>query len=293
MALTASPGQDVLEVQRRVARLRTRRDPVITAAVIVLAILVVIAIVVPLVSADSSSGDLAQPLAPPSMSHPMGTDDLGRDVFTRFSEGARISLGVAVVVVLVGALVGGAAGVIAGAFTKTDGALMRTMDAIMAFPPLVLAMAVTVGFGAGLLTAALGIALTSIPWYARLVRSEVLRIRSLPFIEAAVALGASRRRIVLRHIVPHLTATLFIQGAAIFGYAILTLAALGFVGLGAQVPTPEWGTMITEGQQYTLTGQWWISVFPGIGLLIVVTTTSLIADRARDLLDPRGRYMQV
>jgi peptide/nickel transport system permease protein len=115
----------------------------------------------------------------------------------------------------------------------------------------------------------------------------------MPFIEAAVALGASRPRVVFRHVIPHLASTLFIQGAAIFGYAILSLAALGYVGLGAQVPTPEWGTMITEGQQYALTGQWWISVFPGLGLLIVVTTTSIIADRARDLLDPRGQYVQV
>jgi peptide/nickel transport system permease protein len=135
--------------------------------------------------------------------------------------------------------------------------------------------------------------LTSVPFYARLLRSEALRVRTLPFVEAAAALGATRPRIIMRHIVPHLMSTLLIQAAAVFGYAILSLAALGFVGLGAQVPTPEWGTMITDGLQYTLTGQWWIGVFPGIGLLAAVTATSLIADRARDILDPRGQYAHV
>jgi peptide/nickel transport system permease protein len=188
-------------------------------------------------------------------------------------------------------LVGGTIGVIAGVSGGWfDNLLMRVMDAILAFPPLILAMAVTVGLGVGVRTAAIGIMITSVPFYARLLRSEALRVRTLPFVEAAAALGATRLRIIMRHVVPHLMSTLLIQAAAVFGYAILSLAALGFVGLGAQVPTPEWGTMITDGLQYTLTGQWWIGVFPGIGLLAAVTATSLIADRARDILDPRGQY---
>jgi peptide/nickel transport system permease protein len=215
-------------------------------------------------------------------------------VFAGFNEGARISLAVGAVVVFVGAILGGVAGVVAGASPGwLDSTLMRIMDAILAFPALILAMAVTVGLGVGLKTAALGIMLTSLPYYARLLRSEVLRIRSLPFVEAAHAIGARRTRIMARHIVPHVVSTLLIQAAAVFGYAILTLSALGFVGLGAQVPTPEWGTMITDGLQYFLTGQWWIGVFPGLGVLLAVTAASLIADRARDILDPRGRYAHV
>jgi peptide/nickel transport system permease protein len=150
-----------------------------------------------------------------------------------------------------------------------------------------------VGLGVGLNTAAAGVAVVSIPWYARVLRSEALRIRSLPFIEAAQAMGATRARIVGRHVVPHMLPVLFIQMAAAFGYAVLLLAGLSFVGLGAQVPTPEWGAMITEGLSYSLTGQWWISVFPGVGLLITVTAASMLSDRMRDVLDPRGTYARL
>jgi peptide/nickel transport system permease protein len=170
---------------------------------------------------------------------------------------------------------------------------MRIMDAILAFPPLILAMAVTIGLGVGVETAALGIMITSVPFYARLIRSDVLRIRQFLFVEAAAALGATRTRIIARHIAPHTASTLFVQASALFGYAILTLAALGFVGLGAQVPTPEWGTMITDGLSYALTGQWWIGFFPGVGVLAAVTAASIIADRARDILDPRGDFAYV
>jgi peptide/nickel transport system permease protein len=270
-------------------------DSALAAAVSALGLLVFLAVLGPLIWTKSATAvDVGSSLLPPSRAHPMGTDSIGRDVFARFNEGARISLAVGVAVVVVGAILGGVAGVVAGASPGwVDATLMRIMDAILAFPPLILAMAVTVGLGAGLETAALGIMLTSLPYYARLLRSEVLRIRSLPFIEAAHALGARQTRIMARHIVPHVVSTLLIQAAAVFGYAILTLAALGFVGLGAQVPTPEWGTMITDGLQYFLTGQWWIGVFPGLGVLLAVTAASVIADRTRDILDPRGRYAHV
>ncbi len=219
----------------------------------------------------------------------MGTDQLGRDVLARVAEGARISLAVAIAITLGGAIVGGTIGLFAGTLGGVaDSVAMRTMDAILAFPPLILAMAVTVGLGVGLWTAALGIALVSVPWYARLLRAEALRIRSMPFVEAAHAMGATKPWIVRRHVVPHVLPVLFIQMAAAFGYAVLALSGLSFIGLGAQIPTPEWGAMITEGLQYSLTGQWWISIFPGIGLLLVVTAASMISDRLRDILDPRG-----
>jgi peptide/nickel transport system permease protein len=238
--------------------------------------------------------DLLHSLESPSWSHPMGTDQLGRDVFARVADGARISLIVATLVTVAGALLGGLIGLLAGTIGGvSDGVVMRAMDAILAFPPLILAMAVTVGLGIGLNTAAIGVALVSVPWYARLLRSEALRIRSLPFIEASYAIGMKRSRVIARHVIPHMLPVLFIQMAAAFGYAVLGLASLSFVGLGAQVPTPEWGALITEGLSYSLTGQWWISIFPGVALLITVTAASMLSDRMRDLLDPRGEYARL
>jgi len=269
-------------------------DPPLLAATLMLGLLVVLALFGNLIwGKDPNAVDLNVTLLPPSREHPMGTDSLGRDVFARFNEGAQISLLIGTVVVFAGALLGGAIGVVAGALGGlTDNSFMRVMDSLLAFPPLILAMAVTVGLGVGLKTATLGVILTTIPYYARLCRSDVLRVRSLSFVEAANALGARRGWIMWRHIVPHLSSTLLIQSAAVFGYAILAIAALGFVGLGAQVPTPEWGSMITDGLNNVLTGGWWIGIFPGIGVLLAVTATSIIADRARDIFDPRGEYVR-
>jgi peptide/nickel transport system permease protein len=260
----------------------------------VLVVLVLFAIFAPIFSADPDAQDLLHSLQAPSLSHLMGTDQLGRDVFARVADGARISLIVATLVTLAGALLGGLIGLLAGTIGGvSDGVAMRVMDAILAFPPLILAMAVTVGFGIGLNTAAIGVALVSVPWYARLLRSEALRIRSLPFIEASYAIGMKRSRVIARHVIPHMLPVLFIQMAAAFGYAVLGLSSLSFVGLGAQPPTPEWGALITEGLSYSLTGQWWISIFPGVGLLITVTAASMLSDRMRDLLDPRGEYARL
>jgi peptide/nickel transport system permease protein len=261
----------------------------------VLVALVLFAIFAPILwSHGPDTQDLIHSLQSPSTGHPMGTDQLGRDVFARFADGARISLLVASIVTIAGALVGGLIGLLAGTVGGfSDGVAMRAMDAILAFPPLILAMAVTVGLGIGLNTAAIGVALVSVPWYARLLRSEALRIRSLPFIEASYAIGMTRSRVISRHVIPHMLPVLFIQMAAAFGYAVLGLASLSFVGLGAQVPTPEWGAMITEGLSYSLTGQWWISIFPGVGLLVTVTAASMLSDRMRDLLDPRGEYARL
>ena len=261
----------------------------------VIVALVLFAIFVPILWGDGpDKQDLLHSLESPSWSHPMGTDQLGRDVFARVADGARISLIVATLVTLAGALLGGLIGLLAGTIGGiSDGVVMRAMDAILAFPPLILAMAVTVGLGIGLNTAAIGVALVSVPWYARLLRSEALRIRSLPFIEASYAIGMKRSRVIARHVIPHMLPVLFIQMAAAFGYAVLGLASLSFVGLGAQVPTPEWGALITEGLSYSLTGQWWISIFPGVALLITVTAASMLSDRMRDLLDPRGEYARL
>lgn len=265
-------------------------DRLALAGFILLSTLVVLAVFGPLLwPPDPLAVKLNDTLLAPSWAHPMGTDGVGRDVFARFCAGARTSLAVATMVVLVSGLVGGTIGLIAGLSRGLPSlVLMRAMDAILAFPPLVLAMAVTLGLGAGVTAATIGIAITTVPYFARIMRSDVLRIRGLPLVEATVALGASKPRLIVRHVLPATLPTLLVQGSAAFGDAILTLAGLGFIGLGVQPPAPEWGTMITQGLQYALSGQWWVGVFPGLGVLAAVVGISLIADRMRDLLDPTG-----
>jgi peptide/nickel transport system permease protein len=290
----AGAGSDVSSSARRALRaLLADRKLAFPAAVLVA--IVLFALIGPIAwNHNPDTQALLNSLEGPSLAHPMGTDQLGRDILARVAYGARISLVVASLVALAGAFVGGLIGLLAGTIGGvSDGALMRVMDSILAFPPLILAMAVTVGLGVGLDTAAIGVALVSVPWYARLIRSEALRINSLPFIEASHAIGATRKRIIARHVLPHLLPVLFIQMAAAFGYAIIGLAALSFVGLGAQIPTPEWGAMITDGLSYALTGQWWIAIFPGVALLTTVTAACMLSDRLRDLLDPRGQYARL
>ncbi len=289
------PGQPNAAARARRVGGNILRDRQLAIPIGVLAVVVLFAVLVPVVWTQSAThGELLEALESPSGAHPFGTDQQGRDVLARVAGGARISLLVASLITIGGALIGGLIGLIAGTLGgASDGISMRVMDAILAFPPLILAMAVTVGLGVGVSTAALGVALVSVPWYARLLRSEALRIRALPFIEAAHAMGSTRTRIISRHVVPHVLPVLFIQMAAAFGYAILALAGLSFLGLGAQVPTPEWGAMITEGLSVSLTGQWWVSVFPGLALLITVTAASMLSDRMRDRLDPRGQYARL
>lgn len=285
----AVPGPPVSAARGRAGAVigSAMRNRSITAAIGVLVLLVLIGIAGMVVWPDDPLAiDLGASLQAPSWSHPMGTDQLGRDVFARWSEGALISMSVGLAVAVVGAILGTLVGLLSGTSgPRLDNVMMRVMDAILAFPALLLAMAVTLGLGVGIGTAAIGILIPTIPWYARLVRSDVLRIRSLPFVEATVTLGATRRRTVLAHVLPHAVPTIAVQAGAVFSYAILTLAGLGFVGLGAQVPTPEWGTMITDGLDVSLTGSWWVTFFPGLGLLIAATAANVLADNVRDLFD--------
>jgi peptide/nickel transport system permease protein len=295
-APTPTPAAPAVEpaagAARRGGRLRTLffGEPTAAIATVCLLVLIAMAVLGPVIwNKDPAAVDVGSALQAPSAAHPMGTDSGGRDILTRFNYGARLSLAVAPLVVIVGAALGGLIGLVSGVFGGwPDSILMRIMDAVLAFPPLILAMAVSIGMGAGVTSAAVGIMITSIPWYARLLRSDAMSLRSRPFIEAARALGAGRARIVRRHVLPHVVPTLLVQGASVFGYSILTLAALGFVGLGARPPTAEWGTMITEGLQYAITGQWWIVAFPGLGVLFAVTAANVLADRVQVVLDPRA-----
>jgi peptide/nickel transport system permease protein len=270
------------------------RSTELSVACAMMAVLVAFGLLGPLVwRADPNAVNVLDALLPPSLAHPMGTDDVGRDILSRFNAGARISLAVATIVTLASMVIGGLLGIIGGLFRGwVDAAIMTLMDSILAFPPLIFAVAVALALGAGVEAATIGIAITAVPFYARLLRSDVLKIREMTYIEAATAAGISAPSLIVRHIVPQLYSTLLIEAAAVFGFAILTLAALGFVGLGAQPPTPEWGNMITEGLPYSLTGQWWLGVFPGIGVLVASLATGMIADRLRDFYDPKAAARQ-
>jgi peptide/nickel transport system permease protein len=213
------------------------------------------------------------------MDHPMGTDGSGRDIFSRFIHGARISLLSGLIVVFVSGIIGNILGILAAHFRGiVDVSIMRLLDIFLAFPQLILAMAVSICLGPSLKSAVAGIALGCIPVYARLMRSEVLQIESRQFVTAAGLLGFSSVYIFIRHIIPQTAPTMLIQSAAVFGSTIISLSALGFVGLGAQIPTPEWGAMISEGMVYILNGGWWIALWPGLGLFIAVAGANIFSD---------------
>lgn len=269
---------------------QTLRDPELLIGVAILALLVLVALLGPLLwTVDPLKVDVLGSLSAPSAAHPMGTDDVGRDVLARFIWGAQVSIGVALAVTVVGTLIGGLLGLLAGLVGGwVDLILSRLMDAILAFPPLILAMAVAIGLGAGMVSAMIGVVLAAIPWYYRLLRGEVMRLRGMMYVESARALGASNLRLIRLHILPQTVSTVLIQASSVFSFSIITMAALGFVGLGIQPPVPEWGTMITEGLAYALTGQWWLGVFPGLGIFALAVAGNMIADRLRDIYDPKS-----
>jgi len=268
---------------------RGRWDTTLCVCVAILAGLVLVAVTAPVWWTESTTAtDPLAALQAPSIEHPMGTDAVGRDMLARVLGGARVSLAAALCVSVVGGLLGAALGIAAGLAGRLgDGVVMRVFDAMLAFPPVIFAMAVTLALGVGLVTACVGVTLSAIPYIGRVVRSDVLRVRGSGHVEAAHALGVPPWRIVVRHVIPHVAPTVLVQIASLFSFAIISVAALGFIGLGAQIPTPEWGTMITEGSALVLLGKWWVSTFPGIGLLLVTAATAIIAERVRVVLDPR------
>jgi peptide/nickel transport system permease protein len=242
-----------------------------------------------LAPADPLDQKLSQRLKPPSPAHWLGTDQLGRDVLSRLLFGARISLTVGLVVVGTAGTFGTLVGLVAG-YTGglVDEALMRVTDVFLAFPALILAMAIAGALGPSLNNAMIAIAVVTWPVYARLVRGQVLSLREREFVEAARSLGASTARILWRHILPNTLAPILVQASFDMGGAILSAAGLSFIGFGAQPPTPEWGVMISDGRKYVST-QSWLSLFPGLAILLTVAAFNLIGDGLRDSLDPRLR----
>jgi peptide/nickel transport system permease protein len=238
---------------------------------------------------DPAAQDLANRLAQGSAAHWLGTDELGRDIFSRLLYGGRVTLGMVVAVVIMvaplGLLVGTVAGYLGGAF---DSVLMRVTDVFMAFPRLILALAFVAALKPGLESAVIAIALTAWPPYARLARAETLTLRHADYIAAVRVQGASAWRIILHHIMPMCLSSLVVRVTLDMSSIILTAAGLGFLGLGAQPPSPEWGAMIATGRRFIL-DQWWVPVVPGLAIFTISLAFNLLGDGLRDLLDPKQR----
>jgi peptide/nickel transport system permease protein len=269
------------------------RNPLTTAGFLLLFILGMTALFAPLLPLPLPlHQDLAYRLKLPSAGHSLGTDQLGRDILSRIIFGGRISLTVGLVIVLSAGTVGTVIGLVSGYVGGwVEEVLMRITDVFLAFPSLILAMAIATALGPGLYNAMIAIAAVTWPIYARLVRAQALSLRRQEFVEAAVCLGASPVRVLFRHILPNSLSAILVQASFNMGSAILTAAGLSFIGLGLQPPAPEWGVMISEGRQFIST-HYWLSTFPGIAILLSVTAFNLLGDGLRDLLDPRLRVLQ-
>jgi peptide/nickel transport system permease protein len=273
---------------RLVARAPILANPLNIVAFALIAIFAACAVLAPVLAPyDPLVQDLGSRLRPPSSEHWLGTDSLGRDIASRILYGARISLIIGVVVVASAGVVGTAIGLVAGyAGGLVDEALMRLTEIFLAFPALILAMAIAGALGPSLTNAIIAIAAVTWAVYARLVRGQILSLRQREFVEAARAIGASRTRIVVRHLLPNALAPLMIQASFDLGSSIIAAAGLSFIGFGAQPPTPEWGVMISEGRNYIST-QPWLSLFPGLAILLAVGSFNLLGDGLRDAFDPR------
>ncbi len=274
----------------KITLILVKKSPLTVLGLALTIFLVLVAIFAPLIAPyDPIKQDLKNRLQPPSWEHPFGTDQLGRDIFSRVVWGSRISLFIALIVVAISFTVGTTIGIISGYFGgKVDEVLMRITDMFMAFPRLVLALAVAAALGPGLFNTMLAIAFVSWVYYARLARASTLQIREEVYIEAARAIGASDRRILFLHVLPMVIAPVVVQATLDMGGTILTAAGLGFLGLGVQPPTPEWGVMVSEGRRF-ITEQWWVSTFPGFAILLATLGFNLLGDGINDILNVRAR----
>lgn len=267
-----------------------RRNPLAMGGLLTVVVLIVLCLAAPLLAThDPGQQELANRLAAPSADHWFGTDELGRDVYSRLLYGGRITLGMVVAVVLLVAPLGLAVGCIAGYFGGfADRVLMRVTDVFLAFPRLILALAFVAAIKPGVTSAIAAIALTAWPPYARLARAETLTVRGTDYIAAVRLTGASPWRIILRHVTPMCTQSLIVRVTLDMSSIILTAAALGFLGMGAQPPSPEWGAMIATARRFILT-EWWVPMVPAIAIFIASLAFNLLGDGLRDVLDPKQR----
>ena len=265
-------------------------SPAARAGLVMVVVFVAIAVLTPAMHTYEARTDanLAARLKPPTTAHPFGTDSLGRDIMVRVLHATRVSLGLAISAVAVAAVIGAGLGFVAGYVRgRLDLVVMFCMDIVLAFPATLLAIAIVAMIGPGLRNSLFAISLVSIPAYARLSRSSVLALREQEFVMAAQSLGCTGSRVLLSHVVPNSLPPLIVQTTLSIAFAILEAAALGFLGLGAQPPTPEWGAMLADSYKYFTSGAWWVFCFPGAAIMLSVLGFNLLGDGLRDALDPR------
>jgi peptide/nickel transport system permease protein len=266
-----------------------RENAIGLIGLVIIVAVIVIAIFAPLLAPADPTAQLAKRLLEPDREHLMGTDELGRDVFSRILFGSRISLYVGFVSVSIAVLLGVTTGVISGFYGRhVDSIVMRLVDVVLAFPALVLAIMIAGLLGPNLTNAMLAIGVVYAPAFARVARGSVLTVKSEPYIEAARLLGSTNRRIILRHVLPNIVAPLIVMSTLSLSTAILTEASLSFLGLGVQPPQPSWGTMLNTGRRVMEIAPW-VVIFPGIAIMLVVQGFNFFGDGLRDALDPKLR----
>ena len=267
---------------------RFRRNWTAMVGLVIILLLIFVAIAAPLLAPFTPfEQDLSRTLQPPSATHWMGTDELGRDIASRLIFGSRITLYIVLLVAVIAAPIGLVIGTVAGYVGGwVDTILMRVVDVFLSFPSLILALAFVAALGPSISNAIIAIALTVWPPIARLARAETLTIRKSDYIAAARIQGTSRRRIIVRHIMPMCLSSVIVRITLNMAGIILTAAGLGFLGLGAQPPSPEWGAMLSTGREYMLTS-WWLAAMPGLAIMTVSLAFNLFGDGLRDVLDPR------
>lgn len=284
---TAMPD-GALPVSSRGLRLRRalQHRSLSTGVVLCVALVVAVAAAPLLTSADPDIQDPLSAFAPPSGGHLMGADSFGRDLFARVLYGGRATMLASLCVVLLGGAVGTALGLIAGYVRGATGfVIMRLVDLLLAFPGILLALAVAAVLGTGLSNGVIAVSIILVPVYARLVEGATVEVLHLPYVDAAVTLGSSPAQVIRRHIIPNVASGVIVLTTSWLGIASLWIAALGFIGLGVQPPAAEWGAILNDGQNY-ISVAWWITVFPGVLLALFVVGVNLIGDGLRDELDP-------
>lgn len=270
---------------------RVRRNWLSTIALAIIVAMILAALFAPWIAPyDADETDPAAALQSLSLHHLLGTDVYGRDLLSRIIFAARVDLAVSFGATALALAIGATIGALSGLYRGwIDLIIMRCVDSVMAFPAFILAMAITAALGNSVTNVLVAIAITQIPTYLRLVRGEILRIREMEYADAARVVGNPPWRIVFIHLLPNCLPPIIVQATLAMGYALLTMAALSFIGLGIRPPQSEWGSMTAEGAQYIVTGEWWLFLFPGLAIVIMVLAFNLVGDALRDFLDPRMR----